>query len=68
MIIKVLVKPGKRKESVEVINGVYVVELTKKPVQGKANKDLMKVLKDYFKKDVRIVSGLTSRKKLVEVL
>ena len=37
------------------------------PEQGKANTKLVKFLTRHFKKRVRIVSGFTSSKKIVEV-
>ena len=38
------------------------------PEENKANIELLKILKRYFKRDVSISSGHTSRKKVVEVL
>ena len=46
------------------------VGLTSKPEKGKANLELIKKLAKYFKvpsSHVRIVSGLKSRRKIVEV-
>ncbi|MBU4308669.1 MAG: DUF167 domain-containing protein, partial [Nanoarchaeota archaeon] len=43
------------------------VWLKKKPVEGKANLELLKTLKKYFGKQVEIVSGFKSQKKIVEV-
>jgi uncharacterized protein (TIGR00251 family) len=45
----------------------YEVWIKEKPIDGKANEELIKILKKYFKKDVKIVSGFTSRNKIVEV-
>ena len=44
------------------------VYLKKLPEGGKANLELVKFLKKHFGKNVRIVSGLSSRKKVVEVV
>ena len=44
--------------------------LKSKPERGKANKELVEKLASYFevsKDKVRIISGLTSRKKLIEI-
>ena len=46
----------------------YEVWLKEKPIDNKANERLVKVLKKYFGKEVRIKSGLTSRNKIVEVV
>lgn len=46
------------------------VSLQSKPERGKANRELIQKLADYFKIDkvrIQIVSGRTSNKKLVEV-
>ncbi|MGY4884812.1 MAG: DUF167 domain-containing protein [Nanobdellota archaeon] len=45
----------------------YEVWIKEKPIDGKANAYLEKYLKKYFKKDVRIIRGLTSRNKVVEI-
>ena len=78
MLIKVKVKTNSNKESVEKISpelfseegyeGLYFVKLKSSPEGGKANLELLKVLTRYFKKEVKIKSGFTSREKVVEVL
>jgi uncharacterized protein (TIGR00251 family) len=48
-----------------------VVGIKSKPEKGKANLELVKKLAKHFKvhgSQVRILSGLTSRKKIVEVV
>jgi len=45
----------------------YEVWINEKPVDGKANNYLEKFLKKYFGKPVKIISGFTNRKKVVEV-
>ena len=45
----------------------YEVWIKEKPVDNKANIELARILKKYFKKEVKIVSGFTSRKKIVEI-
>ena len=69
MIISVKVKPGSSKQGIHKISEKeYVVNLKKSAEEGKANLELLKILKKYFSKEVRIKSGLTSRNKLVGVL
>lgn len=68
MILKVLIKPNKREVSVSKKDDFYVVKLKSKPVKGKANQELLQVLKDYFGRRVKIISGFASRKKLVKLL
>ena len=77
MIIKVKVKPHAGMQSVEKITVpvfgreeevVYYVKLKSLADEGKANLELIKVLKDYFGKEARIRSGFNSRLKFVEIL
>lgn len=55
---------------VEHSEGSFEVHLKQKPVDGKANEALIKVLAKHFgvrQNDVEIVSGFTSRVKIVEI-
>ena len=46
-----------------------VVRVAAPPREGKANRELIKLLKKYFKaKKVEIVAGHTSREKIVEII
>ena len=69
MRIKVRVVPNSKK--VEVIEGDPMkVKLKSKPEGGKANKELIEILAKHFnvsKSDIRIISGFTSRRKIVEI-
>jgi len=67
MIIEVKVSPGRKKEEIEKFGEVYKVSLKEKAEDNKANLALLKLLKKHFKGEVRIVKGLKSRKKIVEV-
>lgn len=68
MKIKVRIHTKTSKEEVKKIDGVnYEVWVKEKPVDNKANMQIMKMLKKYFGSPVKIVSGLTSRNKIVEV-
>jgi len=71
MKIQVNVKPGKREDSIKIENSVYFVELRERAEKGKANIALIKLLAKHFNissADIRILQGLTSHKKFVEVL
>lgn len=54
------------------VNGQdIIIYLKSKPVRGKANKELVETLADYFglpDDRVHIISGLKSTKKLVEIV
>ncbi|MFB0543842.1 MAG: DUF167 domain-containing protein [Candidatus Bathyarchaeia archaeon] len=58
------------RDFVEVRGDRIIVGLTSKPEKGKANRELIKKLAKHFKvsqSQVRIVSGLRSRNKQVEI-
>ena len=55
----------------EVIGDQIAISIKSQPERGRANKELLKKLAAHFgvsEERIRIVSGLTSRKKIVEVL
>lgn len=71
MKIDVFVKTGKKERKV-IKNSFadYEVWVKARPVKGAANKELITVLSDYFnvrKSNLRIVRGLTSPRKLIEL-
>jgi uncharacterized protein (TIGR00251 family) len=69
MKISIKLHPNSSQEKIEEIekDKEYEVWIKEKPIDGKANIELAKILKKYFKKNVKIISGFTSRKKIVEV-
>lgn len=68
MKLKVKVHPNSSKEEIRKINeGIYEVWLKEKAVDNKANDSLLKISKKYFGREVKIKSGLNSRKKIVEL-
>lgn len=67
MKIKVKVKPMSEKQSIEKINNKYIINLKQKPEDNKANIELLKLLKKKFKKNVKIIKGLKSKNKVVEI-
>jgi len=68
MIIKIKVKPNSGRQSIEINEGMYYVKLKSPSENNKANMELVKFLKKYFKKELRIKSGLASRNKIVEII
>jgi uncharacterized protein (TIGR00251 family) len=68
MKINVKVKPSSGEHEIKIREGVYLVKLKSRAEDNKANMELLKLLQKHFKKDVRIVSGKTSKNKIVEVL
>ncbi|MBR9702369.1 DUF167 domain-containing protein [Candidatus Pacearchaeota archaeon] len=68
MKLKVKLHPNSSQEKIEKISDMeYEVWIKEKPIDGKANVKLVKLLKKYLGKEVKIKSGLTSRRKIVEV-
>lgn len=71
--ISIRVTPRARKnEIVEVLSDLTVkIRLTAPPVEGKANKELVKFLSEVLgapKSDIEIVAGQTGRDKIVSIL
>ena len=71
MLIQIKAKPSSKQNKIILKeDNVYHVNLTEPPVKGKANKQLIKLLSDYFsvsKFDINIKKGLTQRNKIIEI-
>ena len=67
MIINIKVKPNARKQEIIKTENHYQVKLKQQAKDNKANLELIKLLRKYFKKDIKIIKGLTSRNKVVEI-
>jgi len=66
--ISVKLHPNSSQEKIVKLNEKeYEVWIKEKPIDGKANEKLIKFLKKYFKKDIKIISGFNSRRKIIEV-
>ena len=72
MKIVARIKPNARKrEVVKVKEGEYVVSVVSPAREGKANEELIEALSEHFKvakSRVRIIGGLKSKKKVLEIL
>ncbi|MFZ1971187.1 MAG: DUF167 domain-containing protein [Candidatus Nanoarchaeia archaeon] len=67
MIIYVKVNPSSAKQEVIQLGiNKYKVYLKSPPSDNKANIELVKLLHKYFKKEVAIKSGFTSKNKIIE--
>ncbi len=66
------VHTGSSKARVERLEGLsFKVYIHSAPEKGKANKELIEAISDYFgvtKGEVEIVSGLRSKKKMVNIM
>ncbi|MEI6425897.1 MAG: DUF167 domain-containing protein [Candidatus Absconditabacteria bacterium] len=75
MIISVFIQPGAKQEKVEIQTDLFGDELYKvwvraKPIDGEANEALIEALANHFKtikKNIKIISGATNRRKRVEI-
>ncbi len=68
--IKVLPRSSRNEVVGKMSDGTLKVKLLAPPVDGKANEALIKLLSEYFnipKSKIKIVRGLTSRKKTVRL-
>lgn len=68
---KVLVKPNSEEDKIESFDkdkNLYRISIKARPEDNKANVELIKFLSKLLKKRVRIVSGLKSREKMLEII
>ena len=72
MKINIKAKPNAREEKIEKIDDLnYVVSVKEPPIKGKANDAIRNALAVYFKtasSRVKIISGFSSRNKIIEIL
>lgn len=70
-ILEIKVKPNAKQQKIEITEeGVWLISLRCPPIDGKANKELIKLLsKDLGvpKAKIQIKSGLFSRNKLIKI-
>jgi uncharacterized protein (TIGR00251 family) len=70
MKIRVKVKPGSKTEELGGEGDSFIVKIKEPPREGKANQAVIKLLAEHFsvpKSRVRILSGLKSKNKVIEV-
>ena len=71
IVIEVKVEPRSSKKGiVGLMDNVLKVRLTAPPVEGEANEQLIEVVSELTgvrKSDIRIVRGLSSKRKVVEI-
>jgi len=65
VILEVHVKPKSKEFKITVEGGEITVFCRKEPVKGKVNKELIKELSRLFHREVKLVSGFTSKQKKV---
>ena len=68
MKLKIKIHSNSSQEKIKKIaKDKYEIWIKEKPIEGKANKRILKVLKKYFNKKIIIKSGLNSKNKIIEV-
>lgn len=68
--IKVIPRSSRNEIVGAMSDGTLKIKLTAPPVDGKANEALIKLLSDHYnipKSKIKIVSGLTSKNKTIEI-
>lgn len=70
MKINIKVIPGARKQEIEKKDNRFKIYLKSKPEKGKANKELITLLADYFntsKSSITIIKGEHTKNKIVKI-
>ena len=70
MKIRIKVKPSSRTEEVSHEGDSFIVKVKEPPREGRANQAVIELLAEHFgvpKNQVRILSGLRSRNKIIDV-
>jgi len=68
MIIKIKVKTNSGKQEIfKLSDDEYKINLKNHPEDNKANVELIKLLKKYFNKNAKIIKGLKSKNKVIEL-
>lgn len=67
MRINIIVKPNSKKNEIIKEDKILKVLIRKPAENNKANIELIKFLTKHYKKKIRIISGLNSRKKTIEL-
>jgi len=71
MRLKIKVIPNAKKNHIIEDRGIFKVYVKTRPVNGKANQAVVKTLAEFFKVkkgNVKIITGLKSREKIIEIL
>ena len=70
MKIQVKVKPNSKTEEISLEGNSFIIRIKEPPKEGKANQAVIKMLAKYFdisQSQVRILSGLKRRNKVIQV-
>lgn len=70
MIINAIINTHSKKNNIEINDNIYNIDIATKPIKGKANEALIKLLAKHFKtskSQISIVKGQKSKNKLIEI-
>lgn len=68
MIIKIKVIPNSKNQEIKRINSEkYIINLKQSPENNKANFELIKLLRNHFNKNIKIIRGLKSKNKIIQI-
>ncbi len=70
MQIKIIAKTKAKNSEIKNYDkkmNVYIVNIKSLPIEGKANKEIIKLFHKKFKKPVRIIKGLKTKEKILEI-
>ncbi len=66
-VIKVKVKTNSNENRIEFKNDIYFINVKSSPEKGKANKEVLNLVSKKFNTTAKIISGKTSKEKLIEL-
>ncbi|MFH1210782.1 MAG: DUF167 domain-containing protein [archaeon] len=64
---KLKVKANAKENKIELKDNTYSVSIKEKPIEGRANKAIIKLFKKELNKNIRIIKGLKSNEKIIEI-
>jgi uncharacterized protein (TIGR00251 family) len=68
MRVNIKVQPNSGRQEIQKLGkDNYKIFLKKSPEDNKANQELIKLLKKHYKKEAKIITGFTSKNKVVEI-
>ncbi|EKD55978.1 MAG: hypothetical protein ACD_58C00324G0010 [uncultured bacterium] len=70
MIINAKVNTHTKKNNIEINNNIYNIDIAAKPIKGKANEALIKLLAKHLKipkSQILIIKGQRSKNKIIEI-
>jgi uncharacterized protein (TIGR00251 family) len=68
MQYKIKVKANAKENKIEFDGNIYRVSIKEKPIEGRANKAVIKLFKKELNINIRIVKGLKSSEKTIELI